>query len=198
MSINIDINEVPLAPKNPLPFRQRLKAARRFDTGPEVQRDVSGPVTRNVLDPNWLMPPLVFITSPLLHRLSAEAKADLKLAGHTIKQAEQPTASCEEQASAARSGPPRLGDPRRFLCAVVSEQAQADGALGRRGGVDRKVGPLGIGRRSHRRRPARPRIHQSLHQHSNTSWTSLAGGMSTSFSATLCRAAAAARCRPPP
>jgi len=61
-------------------------------------------VTRNVLDPNWLMPPLVFITSPLLHRLSAEAKADLKLAGHTIKQAEQPTASCEEQASAARSG----------------------------------------------------------------------------------------------
>jgi hypothetical protein len=34
MTINIDIKEVPLAPKNPLAFRQRLKAARRLDTGP--------------------------------------------------------------------------------------------------------------------------------------------------------------------
>ena len=64
MTINIDIKEVPLAPKNPLAFRQRLKAARRLDTGPEALRDAGGPVTRNVLGPNWLMPPLVFITSP--------------------------------------------------------------------------------------------------------------------------------------
>ena len=64
MTINIDIREVPLAPKNPLAFRQRLKAARRFDTGPEALRDAGGPVTRNVLGPDWLMPPLVFITSP--------------------------------------------------------------------------------------------------------------------------------------
>ena len=61
---DIDIKEVPLAPKNPLPFWQRVKAAKRFDTGPEALRDAGGPVTRNVLGPNWLMPPLVFVTSP--------------------------------------------------------------------------------------------------------------------------------------
>ena len=30
MTMNIDIKEVPLAPENPLAFRQRLKAARRL------------------------------------------------------------------------------------------------------------------------------------------------------------------------
>jgi cytochrome P450 len=54
----------PLAPKNPLPYWQRLKAARRFDTGPQRLRDAGGCVTRNILGPSWLGPPLVFVTSP--------------------------------------------------------------------------------------------------------------------------------------
>jgi hypothetical protein len=45
-------------------FRQRLAAARRFDIGPEKLRDVGGPVTRNVLAPRWIMPPLLFFSSP--------------------------------------------------------------------------------------------------------------------------------------
>ncbi len=55
---------LPLAPKNPLRYRERLTAARLFDTGPVRLRDAGGPVTRNVLGPRWLMPPFVFIASP--------------------------------------------------------------------------------------------------------------------------------------
>jgi cytochrome P450 len=55
---------LPLAPKNPLPYRRRLKAARQFDTGLEVLRESGGSVTRNVLGPRWIMPPLVFVSSP--------------------------------------------------------------------------------------------------------------------------------------
>ena len=55
---------LPMAPKNPLPYRQRLAAARRFDTGLEVLRESGGSVTRNVLGPRWIMPPLVFVFSP--------------------------------------------------------------------------------------------------------------------------------------
>jgi cytochrome P450 len=54
----------PLAPKNPLPYRRRLAAARQFDTGPETMRDSGGSVTRSVLGPRWLAPPLVFVSSP--------------------------------------------------------------------------------------------------------------------------------------
>jgi cytochrome P450 len=55
---------LPLAPKNPLPYRRRLTAARQFDTGLEVLRESGGSVTRNVLGPRWIMPPLVFVSSP--------------------------------------------------------------------------------------------------------------------------------------
>jgi cytochrome P450 len=55
---------LPLAPKNPLPYRRRLAAARQFDTGLEVLRESGGSVTRNVLGPRWIMPPLVFVSSP--------------------------------------------------------------------------------------------------------------------------------------
>jgi len=55
---------LPLPPRNPLPYRQRLKAARALAAGPEVLRDAGGPVTRNILGPRWLMPPMVVITSP--------------------------------------------------------------------------------------------------------------------------------------
>jgi cytochrome P450 len=55
---------LPLAPKNPLPYRRRLTAIRQFDTGLEALRESGGSVTRNVLGPRWIMPPLVFVFSP--------------------------------------------------------------------------------------------------------------------------------------
>lgn len=59
-----DVASLPLAPKNPLPYRQRLAAVRSFHTGTDVLRDAGGPVTRFSLGPRWLMPPIVLATSP--------------------------------------------------------------------------------------------------------------------------------------
>jgi cytochrome P450 len=59
-----DVTALLLAPKNPLPYRERLKAVREFHTGTEKLRDAGGPVTRVVLGPKWLIPPIVFVTSP--------------------------------------------------------------------------------------------------------------------------------------
>jgi cytochrome P450 len=59
-----DVNVLALAPKNPLPYWRRLAATRRFDSGLELLRDAGGPVTRNVLGPKWMIPPLVFVSSP--------------------------------------------------------------------------------------------------------------------------------------
>lgn len=55
---------LPLAPKNPLPYREQLRALRTFHTGCEVLRDAGGPVTRLTLAPKSLMPPVVVVTSP--------------------------------------------------------------------------------------------------------------------------------------
>lgn len=55
---------LPLAPKNPLPYRERLKAIREFHTGTNKLRDAGGPVTRVTLGPKWLIPPIVLATSP--------------------------------------------------------------------------------------------------------------------------------------
>lgn len=59
-----DVTTLPLAPKNPLPYWRRLTAARRFDTGPQELRNAGGAVTRNILGPKWITPPLVFVSSP--------------------------------------------------------------------------------------------------------------------------------------
>lgn len=58
------IAELPLAPVNPLPYRQRRDALRNFHTGTDILRDAGGPVTRFRLGPRWLMPPIVVATSP--------------------------------------------------------------------------------------------------------------------------------------
>ena len=55
---------LPLAPKNPLPYRQRLRALRVFHIGQETVRDAGGPVTRVSFGPKWLFPPVVVATSP--------------------------------------------------------------------------------------------------------------------------------------
>src|SRR6201999_1895110 len=56
--------ELPLAPKNPLPYLRQIKAIRTYHTGVETLRDAGGPVTRLVLAPKWLMPAAVIVTSP--------------------------------------------------------------------------------------------------------------------------------------
>jgi cytochrome P450 len=59
-----DVTALPLAPRNPLPYWRRLAAARQFDSGLELLRDSGGSVTRSVLGPRWIAPPLVFVSSP--------------------------------------------------------------------------------------------------------------------------------------
>jgi cytochrome P450 len=60
----VALSELPLAPRNPLPYRQQVRAIRTFHTGLEMLRDTGGPVTRLTLAPAWLMPPVVVVTSP--------------------------------------------------------------------------------------------------------------------------------------
>lgn len=59
-----DVASLPLAPKNPLPYSEKVKAVRSLNTGMEKLRDAGGPVTRLRLGPKWLMPPIVATTSP--------------------------------------------------------------------------------------------------------------------------------------
>lgn len=61
---NYSVGDLPLAPLNPLPYREKLRALRTFNTGFEALRDAGGPVTRLRLAPRWLMPEVVLATSP--------------------------------------------------------------------------------------------------------------------------------------
>ncbi|CAJ1585949.1 cytochrome P450 [[Mycobacterium] wendilense] len=60
----VRLDQLPEAPRNPLPYRQRLAAVKSYHTGTEKLRDAGGPVTRIVLAPRWLMAPIVLATSP--------------------------------------------------------------------------------------------------------------------------------------
>ncbi|WP_396916165.1 cytochrome P450, partial [Mycolicibacterium sp.] len=55
---------LPLAPRNPLPYRQQIKALRYFIEGHQRLRDAGGPVNRIVLGPRWLVPQVLMVTSP--------------------------------------------------------------------------------------------------------------------------------------
>jgi cytochrome P450 len=59
-----DVGALPLAPKNPLPLPQLLKAVRHLDSGQELIRDAGGPITRVQFGPKWVFPPLVAVMSP--------------------------------------------------------------------------------------------------------------------------------------
>jgi cytochrome P450 len=59
-----DVNALPLAPKSPLPLWRLLKLVRALDTGQVLLRDAGGPITRVVLGPKWLVPPIVLVASP--------------------------------------------------------------------------------------------------------------------------------------
>jgi hypothetical protein len=59
-----EVATLPLAPKNPLPYRDQLRAVRSFIDGHQELLDAGGPVTRLVLGPKWLLPQAVLIASP--------------------------------------------------------------------------------------------------------------------------------------
>jgi cytochrome P450 len=59
-----DVGALPLAPKNPLPIRQVLSAARALHTGLTLLSEAGGPVTRFVPLPKFLAPALVLVSSP--------------------------------------------------------------------------------------------------------------------------------------
>lgn len=63
-AVETDLGSLPLVPRNPLPLRQLLKAARAFHEGQVLFRESGGPVTRVVLGPRWLAPPMVYVMSP--------------------------------------------------------------------------------------------------------------------------------------
>jgi cytochrome P450 len=67
MTATIDtrpVSALPLAPKNPLPIRQALSAARVLHSGLVKLSEAGGPVTRFVPLPKFVAPPLVLVTSP--------------------------------------------------------------------------------------------------------------------------------------
>lgn len=59
-----EVGQLPLAPKNPLPYRQLVKLVRTLDTGQLTIRAAGGPVTRIQVVPRWLFPPFVAVFSP--------------------------------------------------------------------------------------------------------------------------------------
>ncbi len=59
-----EVGRLPLVPRNPLPFRRQLTAARQYHTGQVLLREAGGSVTRVPLGPQWLNPPIVFVMSP--------------------------------------------------------------------------------------------------------------------------------------
>src|ERR1700753_2473885 len=60
----LDVATLPLAPKNPLPIRQALSAARVLHTGLVMLSEAGGPVTRFEPLPKLFAPALVLVTSP--------------------------------------------------------------------------------------------------------------------------------------
>jgi cytochrome P450 len=59
-----NVGTLPLAPKNPLPYWQLLTAARVLHTGLVKLREAGGPVTRIVVVPKFVAPPVVLVSSP--------------------------------------------------------------------------------------------------------------------------------------
>ena len=67
MTATVDASAIaalPLAPPNPLPYRQRLAEARDATAGVQRLCAAGGPVTRVTLGPRRLTPTLVYVSSP--------------------------------------------------------------------------------------------------------------------------------------
>lgn len=61
---NVELDSLPLVPKNPLSYWQTMRAVRSLHFGVEQLRNAGGPVSRFSLGPRWLMPPVVLAASP--------------------------------------------------------------------------------------------------------------------------------------
>ncbi|MGO9926199.1 MAG: cytochrome P450 [Mycobacterium sp.] len=59
-----EVRALALAPKNPMPYRQQLKALRSYIDGIQALLDAGGPINRVVLGPKWLLPNVVLIATP--------------------------------------------------------------------------------------------------------------------------------------
>jgi cytochrome P450 len=60
----VSVDQLPPAPRNPLPLRKQLSVMRAFDSGPEILCAAGGPVTRLRIGPSSLVPKFVVATSP--------------------------------------------------------------------------------------------------------------------------------------
>jgi len=59
-----EVAALPLAPKNPLPYRRQFRAVRSYIDGFQELLEAGGPITRLVLGPKWLLPEAVLIATP--------------------------------------------------------------------------------------------------------------------------------------
>jgi cytochrome P450 len=64
MSVGGGMERLPSVPANPLPYWRQLRAVRHLETGLPLLRAAGGPLTRIVLAPHWVMPPVVLVCSP--------------------------------------------------------------------------------------------------------------------------------------
>lgn len=83
----IDPALLPLPPTNPLSYRQRARAIRSFHNGIDLLRDAGGPVSRVVLGPSWLMPPIVVASSPrAIHDILTNRDGSLDKTGRVLSE----------------------------------------------------------------------------------------------------------------
>jgi cytochrome P450 len=83
------VQRLPPVPANPLPYFRRLRAVRNLETGLPLLRSAGGPITRIVLAPRWVMPPVVLISSPrgaqdLLSRSGSAAERGETTVSHEL------------------------------------------------------------------------------------------------------------------
>ena len=89
MSVGGGVERLPPVPANPLPYWRRLHAVRHLETGLPLLRAAGGPVTRIVLAPSWVMPPIVLVCSPqgahdLLSRTDSRAERGATSVSHEL------------------------------------------------------------------------------------------------------------------
>ncbi|MGO9510396.1 MAG: cytochrome P450 [Mycobacterium sp.] len=89
MSVGGGVERLLSVPANPLPYWRRLRALRHLETGLPLLRAAGGPITRIVLAPHRVMPPIVLICSPegahdLLGRADSRAERGETSVSHEL------------------------------------------------------------------------------------------------------------------
>ena len=83
------VERLPPVPANPLAYWRQLRAIRHLETGLPLLRAAGGPMTRIVLAPPWVMPPIVLVCSPrgaqdLLSRTDSRAERGETSVSHEL------------------------------------------------------------------------------------------------------------------